>query len=30
MERLEGNIIEMSPEGIEYTATNRLFGDYLR
>lgn len=30
IELLEGDIVEMSPEGIEHSATNRSIGDYLR
>ena len=30
IELLEGDIIEMSPEGIEHSATNRSINDYLR
>jgi Uma2 family endonuclease len=30
VELLEGDIVEMSPEGIEHSATNRSINDYLR
>ncbi len=30
IELLEGDIVEMSPEGIEHSATNRAINDYLR
>ena len=30
IELLEGDIVEMSPEGIEHSATNRSISDYLR